>query len=214
MILYTYFRSSASYRVRIALNLKGIAAEYRFVHLVRDGGEQHKPEYRRLNPQGRVPALVVDGRTLTQSLAIIEYLEETHPEPALLPGDPLGRARVRALAHTVASDIQPLGNLAVLQYLERELGIDQARREAWARHWIAQGFTALETLLAGDERTGRFCHGDAPTLADVCLVPQMFNARRMGLDLTPYPTLVRIDAECRKLEAFARAAPENQPDAS
>ena len=218
MILYTYFRSSAAYRVRIALGLKGLEPERRFVHLTKGGGQQHSPESRALNPPGRVPFLidrVADGAEvkLSQSLAIIEYLEETHPQPPLLPQDAAGRARVRQIALAIAADIQPLQNLVVTQRLEREMGVDQAGRDAWVRHWIDTGLTALETMLARDAATGRFCHGDAPTLADCCLVPQMFAARRFGVAVERWPTLARIDAECAKLPAFAAAAPAAQPDA-
>jgi len=214
MELYTYFRSSAAYRVRIALNLKGLKADYRYVHLVKDGGQQHKPEYRAVNPQGLVPALVDSGHTLTQSLAIIEYLEETHPQPSLLPKDALGRARVRALAQVVACDIHPLNNSRLLKYLERELHADETARNTWYRYWVAEGFTALEKLLAGNSRTGKFCHGDQPTLADICLVPQVFNAKRFEIDLAPFPTIRRIHDHCLTLKAFTDAAPEKQADAS
>lgn len=213
MRLYTYWRSSSAYRVRIALNLKGLDWESVPVHLVRDGGEQHRPEYRAVNPHGQVPALEDGELTLTESLAIIEYLEETRPEPALLPGDAAGRARVRSLALLVACGIQPLNNLGVLQYLGEAAGLDQAWRDRWYRHWVCVGFDALEARLARDPATGRFCHGDTPGLADCCLVPQVYNARRYGCELEPYPTLVRIDAECAQLEAFRAAAPEQQPDA-
>lgn len=214
MELYTYFRSSAAYRVRIALNLKGLKADYRYVHLVKDGGQQHKPEYRALNPQGLVPALVDHGQVLTQSLAIIEYLEETHPQSPLLPKDALDRARVRALAQVVACDIHPLNNSRLLKYLERELHADEAARNTWYRYWVAEGFTALEKLLAGNSRTGKFCHGDQPTLADICLVPQVFNAKRFEIDLAPFPTIRRIHDHCLTLKAFTDAAPEKQADAS
>lgn len=213
MILYTYFRSSAAYRVRIALGLKGLAPEKRFVHLAKGGGQQHSPEYRALNPQGRVPFLIDGDVKLSQSLAIIEYLDETHPQPPLLPEDAAGRARVRQIALAIAADIQPLQNLVVTQRLEREMGVDQAGRDAWVRHWIDLGLGALETTLARDGATGRYCHGDAPTLADCCLVPQMFAARRFGAAVERWPTLLRIDAECAKLPAFAAAAPAAQPDA-
>lgn len=213
MILYTYFRSSAAYRVRIALNLKGLQAEQRFVHLVKDGGQQRKADYLALNPQGRVPTLIDDGVTLTQSMAILEYLEETHPEPALLPRDAAARARVRSLALAIVADIQPLQNISVTQYLERELKLEQPARDAWVKHWIENGLSALETRLARDAETGRFCHGDTPGLADCCLVPQMFAARRFGADPARYPTLMRIDAACNTLPAFQAAAPAAQPDA-
>jgi maleylacetoacetate isomerase len=211
--LYGYWRSSAAYRVRIALELKGMPYELSPVHLLRDGGQQRTHAYALINPQGRVPALDHDGRVLTQSLAIVEYLEEIRPEPALLPPAALGRARVRALAQLVACDIHPLNNLRVLQYLERPLGQPEAARGDWYRHWITEGFEALEKLLAGSDETGRYCHGDSPGLADICLVPQVYNARRYRCDLASFPTITRIDAACSALEAFQRAQPERQPDA-
>ncbi|WP_018991012.1 maleylacetoacetate isomerase [Aromatoleum toluclasticum] len=213
MKLYTYFRSSAAYRVRIALNLKGLAWDAVPVHLVRDGGEQRQPAYLELNPVGLVPTLDDDGQLLTQSLAIIEYLDETHPEPGLLPAGAADRARVRAIAQAIACDIHPINNLRVLQYLKREFGISDAQRDAWYRHWVEVGLAGVEQLLARDKRTGTFCHGDAPTLADCCLVPQVFNARRFGCDLSAMPTVRRIAERCATLEAFRLAAPENQPDA-
>ncbi|WP_142846445.1 maleylacetoacetate isomerase [Telmatospirillum sp. J64-1] len=213
MKLYTYFRSSAAYRVRIALGLKGVGYDSLPVHLLRDGGEQHRDAYLALNPQGLVPVLEEDGRVLTQSLAIIEYLEETHPAPALLPSDPVERARVRALAQAVACDIHPLNNLRVLRYLVRTLGVSEEQKNAWYRHWIETGLPALESMLAGHPATGRFCHGDTPGLADCVLVPQLFNARRFQIDLAPYPTLTRIDEACAALPAFQAAHPDNQPDA-
>ena len=213
MRLYDYFRSSAAYRVRIALNLKGVAPDERtFVHL-RMGG-QRAQDYLALNPQGLVPALALDeGAVLTQSLAIVEYLDETHPEPPLLPADPIGRARVRAIALSIACDIHPLDNLRVLNYLIGTLGVAREQKDGWYRYWIDVGFEALEKALARDRARGRFCHGDAPTLADVCLVPQMANARRFDIDLSPYPTLMRIESACLALPAFADAAPARQPDA-
>ena len=212
MKLYDYFRSSAAYRVRIALNLKGLRPERAFVHLKR--GLQREEHYLALNPQGLVPSLTLDdGSVLTQSLAILEYLDETHPTPPLLPKDARGRARVRAIAMAIACDIHPIDNLRVLEYLSGTIGCSREQREGWYRYWIDVGFEALERQLAHDRGTGRFCHGDTPTLADVCLVPQVANARRGDLDLTPYPTLVRIDAECQKIPAFADAAPARQPDA-
>lgn len=212
MKLYDYFRSSAAYRVRIALALKGLAPERAFVHLRR--GAQRADDYLRVNPQGLVPALELDdGTVLTQSLAIVEYLDETHPEPPLLPADAAGRARVRAIACAIACDIHPVNNLRVLEYLTGTLGQTPAVRDGWYRYWIDLGFEALEMQLARDRATGRYCHGDAPTLADVCLVPQVANARRMNVDLAPYPTLVRIDAALQALPAFAAAAPSRQPDA-
>ncbi|HKV97939.1 MAG TPA: maleylacetoacetate isomerase [Gammaproteobacteria bacterium] len=213
MELYTYFRSSAAYRVRIALNLKGLKADYRYVHLVKDGGQQHQPEYLALNPQGLVPALVDKGHVLTQSLAIIEYLDETHPQPPLLPKDAPGRARVRALAQIVASDIHPVNNQRILKYLEKEFRADEAARSKWYRHWIVEGFNALDKLLGSSPATGKFCHGDQPTLADICLVPQVFNARRFKIDLASFPAIERINATCLALAAFADAAPDRQPDA-
>jgi maleylacetoacetate isomerase len=212
MKLYDYFRSSAAYRVRIALNLKGIAPERAFVHLRR--GDQHDAGYLGLNPQGLVPLVVTDdGATLTQSLAIIEWLEETHPAPPLLPGTPVERARVRSLALAIACDIHPLNNLRVLKYLTGTLGATDAARDTWYAHWCDIGLRALETRLAHEPATGRFCHGDIPTLADICLVPQLANARRVTLDLAQFPTLLRIETACVALPAFAAAAPSNQPDA-
>lgn len=211
--LHGYYRSSAAYRVRIALNLKDVAYEDAFVHLTRDGGEQLGAAYIALNPQAQVPSLVVDGGVLTQSLAIIDYLDETHPAPPLLPASPLARARVRAIALAIACDIHPLNNLRVLAYLTGELGIDDDARLAWVRHWVEHGLSAVEAMVAANPDRGRFCHGDAPGLADLCLVPQLFNARRFDCDLAPCPTLVAIDAACRQLSAFRDAAPENQPDA-
>lgn len=211
--LYGYWRSSAAWRVRIALNLKGLAYRDRPVHLLRDGGEQHAPAYRALNPQELVPTLCDGDRVIRQSLAIIEYLEETHPQPPLLPADALGRARVRALAQSVASDVHPLANLRVLQRLGSQFGIEEAQRVEWMRHWITLGLDALENLLAGGADTGLYCHGDTPGLADACLVPQLYNARRWQLPLHRYPTLLRIDAACNELEAFRHAAADVQPDA-
>ncbi len=209
--LYSYFRSSAAYRCRIALNLKGLAHETAFVHLIKDGGQHNAPAYRALNPQGLVPALEHDGRVITQSLAIIEYLDESHPEPPLLPGDAEQRARVRAFALAIACDIHPLNNLRVLNYLKGPLGHDQATVDAWYRHWAAGGPGGLRAAASGRGR--RFCFGDAPTLADVCLMPQMYNARRFKCDLAAVPRLVAIDETARALPAFAYAAPEAQPDA-
>jgi len=212
MKLFDYFRSSAAYRVRIALNLKGVAPERAFVHLRR--GAQREDEYLALNPQGLVPSLVTDkGEVLTQSIAIIEWLDETYPKPPLLPPDPEGRARARALALAIACDIHPLNNTRVLSYLTGTLGVTEEQKNGWYKYWIDTGFEALETQLSRDATTGRFCHGDAPTIADVCLVPQMANARRVNFDFTPYPTLLRIEAACAALPAFANAAPAKQPDA-
>jgi maleylpyruvate isomerase len=212
MKLYSYFRSSAAYRVRIALNLKGLAYETVPVHLLKDGGQQLSAEYRAVNPTGLVPTLAEDGWAVGQSMAILEYLEETHPEPALLPRDPKGRARVRALAQTIACDIHPLNNLRVLKYLKHTLGVSEDAKNAWYRHWVEDGLAGLETLLARSPETGRYCHGDTPTLADICLVPQMANARRFACDLGAFPTLVRIDALCADVDAFQQAAPDRQPD--
>ena len=211
--LYTYFRSSASYRVRIALHLKGLPFESVPIHLLRDGGGQHSAAYQQINPAELVPALVDDGRALSQSLAIMEYLEETHPAPALLPSDALGRARVRALAQTIACEIHPLNNLRVLQYLERELKVDEDTKATWYRHWITLGFTALESMLANSPDTGTFCHGNTPGLADCCLVPQLANSRRFATPLEAFPTIRRIEEACLALPAFQRAAPALQPDA-
>jgi maleylpyruvate isomerase len=212
MKLYNYFRSSAAYRVRIALHLKGVPFEYAPIHLVK--GEQHAETYRALNRQELVPTLC-DGETVvTQSLAIIEYLDERHPDPPLLPSSPAARARVRAIALSIACDIHPLNNLRVLRYLTRTLGASDEAKDAWYRHWIEAGLTALEGQLAADATTGSCCHGDTPTIADLCLVPQLANARRTNIPLEPYPTLTRIDAHCRALDAFIRAAPERQPDAA
>lgn len=211
MKLYDYFRSSAAFRVRIALNLKGIRVERQFVHLRRN--EHRAADFAAINPQGLVPVLVDQGRTIAQSLAIIEYLEETHPQPPLLPATPVERARVRALALAVACDIHPLNNLRILRYLVGPLGASEEQKDTWYRHWIAVGLSALEGMLAGQDGTGCFCHGDGPTLADICLVPQVYNAERFACDLTPYPTVRRIAEACRSLSAFADAAPEKQPDA-
>lgn len=213
LTLYTYFRSSASYRVRIALNLKGLAYEAVPVHLVRDGGQQHSAAYAALNPTALVPTLIDVDTTLIQSLAIMEYLEETHAKPPLLPDDAAGRARVRAIAQTIACEIHPIDNLRVLRYLETQLVLDTEARKAWYRHWIQLGFAAIESMLVEDKRTGRFCHGDTPTFADCCLVPQLFNAERFGVPLDRYPTIRRIVQTCNSLAPFQRAAPPMQPDA-
>lgn len=212
MKLWSFFRSSAAFRVRIALNLKGLAYEQVAVHLRRN--EQQTPAYLALNPLGLVPALEDDGQVLTQSLAIIEYLDETHPEPPLLPGHPADRGRVRALAQAIACDIHPIDNLRVLRYLVKPLGHDEKTVEVWFNHWIKLGFDGIERILAEDGQTGRFCHGDAPGLADICLVPQVFNAKRYpSFDLGPYPTITRVFENCMQLDAFDRARPEKQPDA-
>jgi maleylpyruvate isomerase len=213
MKLYDYFRSSAAYRVRIGLNLKGLGYETIPVHLVRDGGEQLKPEYRAVNPSGLVPALQDGDAVITQSLAILEYLDELHPMAPLLPRDALGRARVRSLALMIACDIHPINNLRVLRYLVKQGGLSEEAKNAWYVHWVQEGFGALEEHLSGSADTGRFCHGDSPTLADCLLVPQVFNALRFGIDLSPYPTIVRIDAACQAVEAFAAAHPSRHPNA-
>jgi maleylpyruvate isomerase len=208
--LYTYFRSSAAYRVRIALNLKDLTSDTVAIHLQKEGGQHKKPEYRAVNAQMRVPALKLDsGDVLTQSLAIIEYLDEIDPQPPLLPRDPVKRAKVRAFALVIACDIHPLNNLGTLRYLKNELGQDQSKIDAWYHHWILDGFAALETMV----RPGPYAFGEEVTLADVCLVPQMYNARRLKVPLDRFPKLVAIDAACAKLAAFERARPENQPDA-
>jgi maleylacetoacetate isomerase len=210
--LYTYFRSSAAFRVRIALNIKGLPYEPQFVHLPK--GEHRAPAYASVNPQALVPTLEDGGGTrLTQSLAIMEYLEEQHPSPPLLPSDAIGRARVRSLALLVACEIHPLNNLRVLQHLRKALGQTEEQVNGWYLHWIADGLAKLEAELAGDARTGKFCHGDAPGIADCCLVPQVFNAQRFKADLTPYRNVVRIFDACMKLDAFDRAQPSRQPDA-
>jgi len=213
MKLYGYFRSSAAFRVRIALNLKGLDYEQAFIHLRK--GDQRSAAYLGLNPQGLVPALVLeDGAVLTQSLSIIDYLEETRPNPALLPSDPVGRARVRSLAEAIACDIHPIDNLRVLQYLSRQFGHKEPDIETWFNHWIAAGFEGIEKTLASDAKAGKFCHGDMPGLADICLVPQVFNARRYpSFELKPYQNIMRIFENCMTLEAFDRAVPEKQPDA-
>jgi maleylacetoacetate isomerase len=208
--LYSYFRSSAAYRVRIALNLKGLAYETVSIHLIKDGGHNKRPDFRAINPQMRVPVLVTPaGDTLIQSLAIIEYLEETHPEPALLPKDPVARAKVRALAELIACDIHPLNNTSPLRYLKNEMHQEQGAIDAWYHHWIISGFEALEALITPAPYT---C-GSQVTLADVCLVPQVNNARRLKVRLDKFPKIVSVDAACLALPAFGRARPENQPDA-
>jgi maleylacetoacetate isomerase len=211
MKVYTYFRSSAAFRVRIALGLKNLEHDSQFVNLLEGG--QREAGYLALNPQGLVPALEDGGKLYTHSLAIIEYLDECHPEPPLLPRSAPDRARVRGLALAIACDIHPLNNTRVLQYLEKTLALGRDQRLAWYRHWIAEGFAALEHTLRESPQTGDFCHGNAPTLADIALVPQVFNAQRYGCDLSPYPRIRRINEACLQLPAFAKAAPANQADA-
>ncbi|NIJ67741.1 maleylacetoacetate isomerase [Xanthomonas sp. 60] len=214
LVLHTYWRSSAAYRVRIGLNLKGLTWQARAVHLVREGGQQHAAAYRELNPQQLVPTLQHGQQILVQSMAILEYLDEAFPEAPLLPPDAAGRARVRGLAQLVACDVHPLNNLRVMQYLERSLEVPAEARTAWTLHWMAQGLGALESMLSASPATGTFCHGEQPGLADACLVPQLYNARRVSLDLTPYPLLQRVEAACLALPAFDAARPERQADAA
>lgn len=210
MKLYSYFRSSAAYRVRIALNLKGLPYETVSIHLIKEGGRQHTPEFRSINPLGRVPALgLSSGEVLTQSLAIIEYLDDIHPEPPLLPADALGRAKCRAIAQLIACDIHPLNNTSPLQYLKRQLKHEQPEIDAWYHHWVIQGFTALESMLS----PGPYACGAHVTIADICLVPQVANAHRLKVPLDKFPKIVAVDAACLKLPAFDKARPENQPDA-
>jgi maleylacetoacetate isomerase len=214
MKLYDYYRSSAAFRVRIALNIKGLEADRESVHLRRK--DQRSEAYLAVNPQGLVPALVDDdGTVVTQSMAIIEYLDETHPNtPRLMPDDATGRARVRALSAAIACDIHPLNNLRVLRHLGQIFDVDEAtRNEAWYKHWIAEGMGGLEGMLAASSQTGEFCHGNTPTMADCCLIPQVYNAERFGCDMSGYPTAMRINATCMALDAFQRALPEVQPDA-
>lgn len=215
LVLYGYWRSSAAYRVRIALNLKELDYETRPVHLLQDGGEQHSPEYRALNPQELVPCLCDGDRVITQSLAIMEYLDEMHPEleTALLPVDARGRAQVRALSMAVTCDIHPLGNLRVLQQLESQFGASEEQRLAWSRHWIATGLAAIERMLQDSAATGRYCHGETASMADACLVPQVYNALRWKMSMDDYPIVWRIYQACNELDAFRRAAPEVQIDA-
>ena len=210
MKLYSFFRSSAAYRVRIALNLKGISYETASVHLVKDGGYNKLPAFRAVNPQMRVPALVTDGGdVLIQSLAIIEYLDETHPQPPLLPKDPIARAHVRAIAGLIACDIHPLNNTSPLRYLKNNMGQEQTAIDAWYHHWVVAGFEALEQLIT----PGPYACGSTVTLADICLVPQVNNARRLKVPLEKFPRIVGVDRACLALPAFDRARPENQPDA-
>jgi maleylacetoacetate isomerase len=211
--LYTFFRSSASYRVRIALNLKGIGYEQSAIHLRRGGGEQLQPAYTTLNPQALVPALDDGGRILTQSLAIIEYLEEKYPDPPLLPKDAAAKAQVRSMALVIACEVHPIQNLRVLNYVKSSYHQSDAQVNQWAQHWIDLGLSALEQMIAAQPNRGKFCFGNTPTLADICLAPQLGNARRYGCDLSRYPAILSIEKHCMALPAFTDAAPENQPDA-
>jgi maleylpyruvate isomerase len=213
MKLYTFFRSSASYRVRIALNLKGLDYQQVPIHLRRGGGEQLSPAYRTINPQALVPALEDGGRSFTQSLAIIEYLDERYPEPPLLPSDAADRAIARSMALLIACEVHPIQNLRVLNHLKSDHKQSDDDTTRWARHWIDLGLTALEQMLISASKQGKFCFADKPTLADICLVPQLANARRFGVDLSRYPRLLEVEATCMSLPAFADAAPEKQPDA-
>lgn len=214
MKLYTYYRSSAAYRVRIALNLKGLDYESVPVHLVKNGGEQRSNAYKTKNPQGLVPTLETDdGQNLAQSMAIIEYLEEVYPEPALLPKSPEDRAAVRSMAQAIACDIHPLNNLRVLRYITSELQQSEDSKNAWYRHWVDVGFTGLEQSLSQAANAGAFCFGDSPGLVDCFLVPQVYNGLRFDVDMTQYPTIERVHQNCLKLESFNSAAPERQADA-
>lgn len=213
MKLYNYFRSSASFRVRIALNLKGLPYEYAVVHLTKGGGQQFAPEFRAINPDALIPVLDDEGQRLTQSLAIIEYLEETHPEPPLLPTAPLERAYVRAIALGIACEIHPLNNLRVLRYLVRDLKVTDGQKDAWYRHWVQEGLAAIEARLVAENRCGRYALGSQVTLADVVIVPQIFNAKRFDCRLDHVPTVMRIFEHCMELPAFVDAQPARQPDA-
>lgn len=213
MKLYTYYRSSAAYRVRIALNFKDVAYEPVPIHLLREGGQQHRPEYRQVNPQGLVPAIEVDGRVISQSLAIIEYLEERYPQPPLLPADRADRAIVRSMALGIACDVHPLNNLRVLNYLRQQLALDDGTVQRWYAHWLTQAFTALEELVTRYSGDGKRCFGNQVTLADVYLVPQMFSARRFKCDVSAYPTLRGISETLEQIPAFIAARPDMQPDA-
>lgn len=211
--LYSYYNSSSAYRVRIALHLKGVAYRLKSVHLLRSGGENWRSEYLRINPQGLVPTLVEDHRTLTQSLAIIEYLDEVYPDPPLLPSPARNRAKVRALSQVIACDIHPLNSLRVRDYLNTHLNATASQQKDWYCHWIFEGFRAIERMLADSTATGAFCFGDVPTLADLCLVPQVYNALRYDCDLSTFACIRGIYANCMAIEAFQKASPENQPDA-
>ena len=211
--LYTFYQSGSAYRVRIALNLKDLAYEPIFIKGGRNSPELRSEEFRRLNPQGALPALIHNGRAYTQSAAIIEYLDEVYPETSLLPVSPAHRQRVRALAQVVTSDIHPLTTARILDYIDSTLQLRHDQQQEWQRHWISTGLSAMEEMLATDPNTGEYCHGDRPSLADVCLIPQLYTARRFGVDLSGLPTILHIEAQCRRHQAFQWAAPENQPDA-
>jgi maleylpyruvate isomerase len=212
MKIYGYFRSSAAFRLRIAMNLKGLSYDHNLINL--QAGDHLSDSFRLINPQGRVPALDIEGDILTQSLAIIEYLEEVYPAPALLPQDALEKAKVRGVAGLIACDIHPLNNLAVLNYLRDQLEADEEARIAWYRHWVKEGFDGLEQILSSNVETGKFCFGDSPTVADICLVPQVVNAQRFNCDLDCYPTIRHIFEECIGLKEFSDAHPSNQPEAA
>lgn len=211
--LYTFFQSGSAYRVRIALNLKNLAYEPIFIRGGRNSAALQSVEFLRLNPQGALPALVHDGRVLTQSVSIIEYLDEVHPAQALLPADPAGRQRVRALSHLITSDVHPLISARVIEYLDTTLQLEKPKQDAWLQNWIGKGLHALEKMLATSPDTGIYCHGDTPTIADACLIPQIYTARRFACDLSGFPIINRIEAHCLKHPGFVAAAPENQPDA-
>ena len=212
MKIFGYFRSSAAFRLRIAMNFKGLSYDYNLVNL--QSGDHLSDDFKRINPQGRVPAIDIEGNILTQSLAIIEYLDEVYPAPPLLPSDPLGKAKVRGIAGLIACDIHPLNNLAVLNYLRDQLIAEEEARLAWYRHWVKEGFDGLELILGANLETGQFCFGDTPTVADICLVPQVVNAKRFNCNLASYPTILRIFEECMSLSQFADADPMNQPEAA
>ena len=212
MKIFGYFRSSAAFRLRIAMNFKGLSYDYNLVNL--QSGDHLSDDFKRINPQGRVPAIDIEGNILTQSLAIIEYLDEVYPAPPLLPSDPIGKAKVRGIAGLIACDIHPLNNLAVLNYLRDQLTAEEEARLAWYRHWVKEGFDGLELILGANVETGQFCFGDTPTVADICLVPQVVNAKRFNCNLARYPKILRIFEECMSLSQFADADPMNQPEAA
>jgi maleylacetoacetate isomerase len=212
LTLYTYSRSSAAYRVRIVLNYKTLAYRSKYIRLTRDGGENNSPEYKAVNAQALIPSLQTEHGVITQSMAIMEYLEQRYPQPPMLPLQPENQAQVRAYAQLICCDIHPLNNLRVLAYLQTQLHIDDSQQQVWYRHWIEQGFAALETVLSANSNTGIYCFGDTPTLADACLVPQVYNANRFNCDMSAFPTIRRINAACLTLPAFQQARPENQAD--